>query len=309
MQDHPEVAPVLVLGGTGHYGRHIVLSLLEMGQPVRVLSRDAPTARQLLGEGVEVIQGDVTFQSSLRVAIAGVKAIVISLSAFNAKLIRQMRSIEHDAVLSALDIADRSAISRVVYISIYAIREDVLRKLHIDSQSAIIKRSVEAALASSEFNWTVLAAPPSMEIFFAMLRGSKMVVPGGGPPALPTVSPLDVGEIAAQAVLRDDLGGMRIRMTAPEALSFHEAARRISGATGKSIHVQAIPTFPLQIASMVSLPFNPYLHHLVEHLRLLNNFPQDVVADVPDDFRHLMDTFSYKPTTIEAEARRRYGLD
>ncbi len=34
-----------------------------------------------------------------------------------------------------------------------------------------------------------------------------MMVPGGGPEGLPTVSAVDVGEIAAQALLRDDLSG------------------------------------------------------------------------------------------------------
>ena len=36
---------VLVLGGTGHYGRHIVNSLVAKGVSVRVLSRSATRAR------------------------------------------------------------------------------------------------------------------------------------------------------------------------------------------------------------------------------------------------------------------------
>ncbi len=52
-------APTLVLGGTGHYGRHIVRSLLEKGQPVRVLTRNAANAREVLGDRAEIVEGDI----------------------------------------------------------------------------------------------------------------------------------------------------------------------------------------------------------------------------------------------------------
>jgi uncharacterized protein YbjT (DUF2867 family) len=147
-----------------------------------------------------------------------------------------------------------------------------------------------------------------MEIFFAMIRGDTMTVPGGGPPALPTVSPADVGEIAAQAVLRDDLRGQRIRMTGPEALSFPEAAKRISTATGKDIKFRRIPLLPLKIVSLITWPINPYLRHLLASARLMNNFPQDVAAQVPQDHQWLVNTFSYTPTTLEMEARKRIQI-
>lgn len=47
---------VLVLGGTGHNGRHIVRSLAAKGEPVRVLTRSATRARGILTETVEVVE-------------------------------------------------------------------------------------------------------------------------------------------------------------------------------------------------------------------------------------------------------------
>ena len=131
-----------------------------------------------------------------------------------------------------------------------------------------------------------------------------MMVPGGGPPALPTVSPVDVGEIAVQTVLRDDLGGKRFQMTGPKALSFPEAAKRISDVTGKAIRFRKIPLLPLKIVSVLVWPFNPYLRYLLGFVKLMNNFPQDIAAEVPDAHRLLIETFSYTPTTLEVEARR-----
>lgn len=296
--------PILVLGGTGYYGRNIVKSLLAKGQPVRVLSRNAIKAREVLGDETEIVEGDITSRESVIEALEGVKAVVIAVAAFTPKLIRKLKLIEQDSVLMALEEARKMGVSRIVYISVYDIREDWLKKLRIDFESARIKQAVESWLGRSDFNWTVLGAPPTMEIFFTMIRGDIMIVPGGGPPALPTVSPVDVGEIAAQTVLRDDLRGKRIRMTGPEAISFPEAAKRISAAIGKEIRFRKIPLLPLRIASIVTRPVNPYLRHLMMSAKLMNNFPQEVAAQVPQDHRWLVDTFSYTPTTLEMEARK-----
>ncbi len=298
-------APILVLGGTGHYGRHIVRSLLDKKQLVRVLSRKAANGRKVLGDGdgVEIVEGDIISQGSVVEALRGTQAVVISMSAFNPQSIRKLRLIERDSVLMALEEAQKAGISRVVYISVYDLREDLIKKL--DLETGRIKLEVENALVRSDFRWTVLGAAPSMEIFFSMIRGDTMTVPGGGPPALPTVSPMDVGEIAAQTVLRDDLRGKRIRVTGPEAISFPEAARRISEVTGKTMKFRKIPLLPLKIASIVTWPISPFLRHLVKYIELMKNFPQDVAARVPEDHRWLVANFSYTPTTLEMETRRR----
>jgi len=306
MESNKKKAPILVLGGTGHYGRHIIGSLLEREQPVRVLSRNATNARRILGDGAEIVEGDITLRRSVVEALEGVKAVVISVSAFTPGLIWKLKLIERDSVLTVLEEAQNVGISRIVYLSGYELYPGIIEEL--DLEFGRIKLEIETTLAKSGFNWTVLGEAPSMEVFFAMIRGGKMIVPGGGPPALPTVSPVDTGEIAAQTVLRGDLGNRRIRVTGPEAISFPEAARRISAVTGERLEFQKIPLFPLQVASLVTRPFNPYLWHLVGSARLMNRFPQDLAAQVPQDHQWLVDTFAYTPTTLEMEARRRFAI-
>ena len=300
-----ENRPILVLGGTGHYGRHIVRSLLKRGKPVRVLSRNAANARGVLGDGIEIIEGDITSRKSVTESLNGASAVVISVSAFTWETIRQLRIVELDSVLVVLEEAQRACVSRVVYVSVYDIRENLLERLNIQLESAWIKLEIEAMLARSDFDWTILGAAPSMEMFFAMIHGNTLLVPGGGPPALPAVSPVDVGEIAAQTVIREDLGGKRFQMTGPEALSFPETARRISDVTGKAIRYRKLPLLPLKIVSVLIWPFNPYLRHLLGFVKLMNKFPQDVAAEVPNAHRILVETFSYEPITLEMEARRR----
>jgi len=302
-----ENKPIIVFGGTGFIGRYIVESLLKKGVPVRVLSRNAARAREVLGEEPEIVEGDICTPSVVEAALNNVRAIIIGVSAFSPQLIRKMELIERDAVLSLLEQAEKAGIHRVVYLSAYQVREDVLDDLNLSMPIARIKLEVEQALADStaSLNWTVLGLAPSMRIYFEMLHGNSMMVPGGGPRSgIPTVSPVDVGEIAAQTVLRLDLKGQRFRVTGPEALSFAQAAERISVATGRSIRYRAIPLFPLHFVSIVTRPFNPFLWHLFETIRLMNGFPQDLVQAVPNDHRRLLATFDYVPNALDAEAKR-----
>jgi uncharacterized protein YbjT (DUF2867 family) len=295
-------APILILGGTGHYGRQIVHSLSGRGEPVRVLSRNAAAAQRTLGNRAEIVEGDITSRPSLVKAMAGARAVLVSVSAFSPKLIRKLKLIERDSVLAVFQLAQQMGIPRLVYLSVYDIREDIVEDLGFEA--AKYKGEVETALAESKLNATVLGAAPSMAIYFSMIRGSTMMVPGGGSAALPTVSAIDVGEIAAQAALRDDLDGQRIRMVGPEAISFPEAAKRISAVIGTDLQFRSIPLLPLQIAAIVTAPVNPYLKSLLPSIKLMNRFPQDVVAAVRQDHQRLLDTFDYTPTTLEMEAQR-----
>ncbi len=104
---------ILVLGGTGHYGRHIVKSLLEKGQSVKVLSRNSDNARRILGDKVQICEGDIRSRESVVEALRGVKAIVISISAMTPKLVRKLKLIENDSVLMVLEEAKKAGISRI----------------------------------------------------------------------------------------------------------------------------------------------------------------------------------------------------
>jgi len=223
--------------------------------------------------------------------------------------IRRLKEIEQDAVIASLQLAGKMGIARIVYISVFEIDKEFARRNRLATANE--KAMVEEYISQSNFNWTILGAPPSMEIFFRMIRGSRMMVPGGGPKGLPTVSAVDVGEIAAQALLRDDLSGQRIQMVAPQAYSFPDAAKRISEAWGTPIKFFKIPLIFPRIAYHLSTPFSLfsnrllYVHTLLGFIRLLNNFPQHYIQKVPALHEKLQSMFSYSPSTIEMEAERR----
>jgi len=143
-----------------------------------------------------------------------------------------------------------------------------------------------------------------LDMFFFFFCNDKMMVPGGGPPALPSVATADVGEITAQTALRNDLNGQRIRLAGPEALSFPAAARRIGEVSNREIIFRKIPILPIKIASILVWPFTPYLRYLAGSITMLNLFPPDLAAAVPEDHRKLQELFDYQPVTLEMAAEK-----
>ncbi len=296
---------ILVLGGTGHYGRHIVKALTADNQKVRILSRNMTKARQILGEEPEIIIGDITSKEVVIQALEGVNAIVISVSAFNRKMIRKLKLIERDSVLMVFEEAERLGINRIVYISVYG-KPDT----NVDMLQGRIKREIEDTLEKSSFNYTILGAPPSMEIFFSMIRNGKMTVPGGGPTALPTISPIDLGIIAAQTVIRSDLNRKRFSLVGSDVISFRDATERISKITGNEIGFRKVPLLLIRAAATITGLLSaifPYISQLLKFIILMNTaFTPDVIEQVIEHQKLLKETFDYQPLTIEEFAIKFY---
>ena len=295
---------IIVFGGTGHYGRIVVEQLIQKGQTVKVVSRNRENALKLLGDKVEIFEGDVCNRETIIDSLKNARTIVICLSAMSNKLIRKMKQIERDAVLAIMEEAKKQNISRLIYLSGYEMREELLRDLKIP-EFGEIKIEVESKISHSDFNWTILGCAPSFEIFFAFIKNGNMKVPGGGLHAIPSISSEDVGEITAQTALRDDLKGKRIRMTGPQAFTFPEAAEQISSISGKKIKHSAIPLTIINVVSFVLLPFTPFVRFLYKSLKMLNNFPHDLAERVPKDFEILNKLFDYEAISLEMEIRKR----
>src|SRR5882672_1854040 len=65
-------SPILVTGGTGTLGRHVVRRLRDAGCDVRVLSRHSHSP----GDGVEFVTGDLTTGEGIEAAVTGVGTVV-----------------------------------------------------------------------------------------------------------------------------------------------------------------------------------------------------------------------------------------
>ena len=73
----PEKETILVAGATGGVGKRVVRKLLEEGYQVRSLVRDSKKAREMLGDRVELVEGDITIPQTLTPQVTkNVKAVI-----------------------------------------------------------------------------------------------------------------------------------------------------------------------------------------------------------------------------------------
>lgn len=304
---------VVVFGGTGHYGRHIVHSLLERGARVDLFTRDVDRARELLvapGGGlrrqtphaIRFVEGDVTDQKRVHQLIGNHRhpRVVLALSAFAPRQVCRLWDIEYRASVRILEEVARRK-GRAVLVSAYEPREQLIDRLGFEAGR--VKLELERRLREMDFDWTILGAAFSMALFFRMIRGTRMVVPGGGRRRIPVIACEDVGQVAAQAVLRDDLAGRRLRLAGPHPYSFPEATAAIGSACSCTVRHVRVPLLPLRVAATLSRPFSPFLAHLYPAIRLFNGFPDDLAASAEQDCRRLCRLFDLDPTPLEAKAR------
>ena len=66
---------ILVAGGSGRLGKALVNRLLARGETVRVLARH----RRGLGDGVDMVEGDVRDPAAVAQAVSGLRSVVAAV--------------------------------------------------------------------------------------------------------------------------------------------------------------------------------------------------------------------------------------
>ncbi|MCW5873037.1 MAG: NAD-dependent epimerase/dehydratase family protein [Anaerolineales bacterium] len=122
------MAKVLVTGGAGFIGSHLVAALLQRGDSVRVLDNLSSGSRSTLPSDVELIQGDVQDPAAAAKAVAGVEFVF-----HEAAFVSVPESIEHpaacwasnvDGTITVLAAAQRASCRGVVLASSAAVYGD-----------------------------------------------------------------------------------------------------------------------------------------------------------------------------------------
>ena len=271
---------VLVTGGTGFIGPHVVHALRVRDVAVRALVRDPRRAIRLAAWGVEVVEGDVTDAASLRSACAAADAVVHLVSIIKgspADFARVMTEGTRNLVAAAQD----AGVRRFVLTSALGLDER--------SREAVpyfaAKWQMEHAVAQSGLEHTIMR--PSfvfgrdggvLPTFVRLARFAPVTpIVGAGTQRLQPIWVEDLAERYALALELPEAAGRTFELGGPEAVTWNELwarLKRVLGTRRPSLHVP-IGLLRMQAALTERLPGAPVTRDQLTMLELGDN----VVAD------------------------------
>ena len=228
-----QTKPILVIGATGQQGGAVARALLAKGQKVRVMTRHLEKAASLAQAGAEIVQGDLTNQVNLQMALRGVHGVFAMSTPFEAGMEAEVRQ----GIMLA-DAAKQAGIAHYVYTSVGSAH----RKTgipHFDS-----KWTVEQHIRQIGLPVTILRPVWFMENFTTFAKPSAegaLMLPMKPARKLAMVALKDIGEFGAAAFLRpNDFLGQAIDLAGDE-LTIPETAALLTKAMGRPIRFQEFP--------------------------------------------------------------------
>lgn len=215
---------ILITGATGNVGRELTQQLLELGQPLRALTRDAGKVSDLEGQ-METAEGDLDDPKTIRAALKDVKRIFLVTA-----------STQQDKTVLAA--AKEAGVRQIVKLSTFEAVDPQMTE-HVKWH-----REREELIRASGLAWTFLR--PTMFMSTALdwartIRQEGVIYFPGGEGKVPPVDPWDVAAVAAAALTKSGHEGQAYALTGPEALSFGDMAEILSKVLGKPVRYQDIP--------------------------------------------------------------------
>lgn len=227
----------LVIGATGHVGGELVTQLLDQGQQVRALVRDAARAQRLpASTGIAV--GDLDDADSLATAARGVDGLFYMQVA---PLPAQAQYMVHAAKTAGVSkIVLLSSLGTVLWPlpmigARIAARDEVFRQSGLD-----VTYLRANGLMSNALGWV-----PS-------IRDEGRVLDATDPGRQGVVDPYDVARIGALALTQDGHAGHGYILNGPQALTAREQVETLAEVLGRPI--EFVPLTPGELT-----------RHSVEH--------------------------------------------
>ena len=290
---------IVVAGGSGLLGRHLVSELVARGERVRVLVREPRRAHVVLGGDVEVVAGDVRSRDGLDELIAGARVVVSAVHGFlGGRGAGPVQVDEHgNANLTDAAIA---AGADVVLVSVLGAAPDSPAELFR------AKYHAEQHLRHGAAPWTIVRPAAYLETWLAILTetagtSGRPLVFGRGETPIPFISVLDVAAVVSQAVTDVTLRAQVLELSG-ELLTMTDLARALQNAHGWHGNPRHLPRPVLHTLAVAARPISPAFARQNRTALAMDTGKLTVESDVTDTLglpaRTLLDAVSGFVATV-----------
>ena len=291
---------ILVTGGTGFVGGHVVHELRAQERPVRLLVRAPRSGARAAGLGAELVQGDMTDADSLRRAVEGCRAVV-HLVAIRRGRPQDFERLMVQGTRDLLAAAKEAGVERFVHMSAAGTSEQTAQVVPYFRA----KWESEQAVAASGLAYTIFRPSfvfggdgGALPMFMRHVRYSPVTpVIGAG---LQKVQPVWVDDLArhlAAAIDRPEAANRIFELGGPDVVTWNELYARIAKVLGKRRGRLNIPSGLLRAGAGLTerLPGAPITRDELAMIEAGDNVASDTAA---------VDTFALPLVPLDEQIRR-----
>ena len=292
---------ILVTGGTGFVGGHVVHALRAAGKDVRVLVRDRRAGARVEAWGATLAEGDMTDPASLRAAIDGCEAVV-HLVAIRQGREERFRRVMVEGTRDLLAAATAAGVGRVVHMSALGTSDQTKDLVPYygakwDSERLVEGSGIPYVIFRPSF---VFGTDGGILPTFVKLARFTPVTPiiGSGRQRIQPIWVDDVAEYFVRAVDLEAAPGRIFELGGPDAVSWNEFWERLKRARRSrrpSVHV---PVRLMRLNALVTerLPGDiPLTNDLLTMLEHGDNVVSNPVA---------VETFGFPLVPLDEQLRR-----
>jgi len=292
---------ILVTGGTGFVGGHVVHALRAAGKDVRVLVRDRRAGARVEAWGAILAEGDMTDPTSLRAAVDGCEAVV-HLVAIRQGREERFRRVMVEGTRDLLAAATAAGVGRVVHMSALGTSDQTKDLVPYygakwDSERLVEGSGIPCVIFRPSF---VFGTDGGILPTFVKLARFTPVTPiiGNGRQRIQPIWVDDVAEYFVRAVDLEAAAGRIFELGGPDAVSWNEFWERLKRARRSrrpSVHV---PVRLMRLNALVTerLPGDiPLTNDLLTMLEHGDNVVSNPVA---------VETFGFPLVPLDEQLRR-----
>jgi uncharacterized protein YbjT (DUF2867 family) len=281
---------ILVTGGTGFVGSHLMKRLRREDVPVRAIVRNPDEAKELRDLGVDIVRGDISDAASLEKATTGVERVIHLVGIIQEGPGATFEGVHVDGTRHVLEAAKRAGVRHFFYQSALGTRPKANSEYHKTKWTA------EELVRSSGIPYTILR--PSL-IYGSgdqfTIRLSEMIrlspflpIIGSGRSKVQPIFIDDVVTCILKAVTSDCCLNEIYEVGGPDQLSYEEVTVAIADAMGVKRPTLHLPLFFMKSMATVFEAVLPKAPVTTDQLIMLQ---EDTVCNMRD----IRDAFGIEP--------------
>jgi len=227
---------VLVTGGTGFVGTHLVNAFARRGHAVAVFARDPESVRNRYNRPVELVPGNVLDTASLATAVRGRDAVVHLVGIIHEKGEQTFGRMHREAVENVVLAMKGAGVRRLLHMSAMGAADDSPSD-YGRSKSAGERVARESGLDWTVFRPSIIFGPGDgfVSLLASIVRLNPLFIPviGSGETRFMPVSVYDVARVFADALEKPETVGHAYEVGGPQTLTLNQIYREIAAAVGK----------------------------------------------------------------------------